>query len=103
MSNTTMAAALNKLKGVSASDKKKIQQVVEFTKATVEQAWFELQNKRGDVQAAISSLLDNPFSVVKKKQQKPKQKQTRSDYNNNSSSSRTDRDYNGRGDRGDRG
>ena len=63
------------LKGVSISDKKKIQQVAEFTKASAEQAWFELQSKNGDVQAAISSLLDNPFTVVKSKQQKQKQKE----------------------------
>merc|ERR1712070_714681 len=35
-----------------------------------DQAWFELQNKGGDVQAAISSLIDNPFEVVKTKVQK---------------------------------
>ena len=72
------SVAVGHLKGVSSSDKRKIQQVAEFTGATADQAWFELQNKNGDVQAAISSLLDNPFEVVKTKTQKQKERPQRS-------------------------
>ena len=57
---------------LSNSDKKKIFQVIEFTQATAEQAWFELQSVGGEVQAAVSNLLDNPFTTVQTKAQRKK-------------------------------
>ena len=87
-------SASAKVKGVSNADKRKIQQVVEFTNATAEQAWFELQNQKGDVQAAVSNLLDNPFTTVKSKQQKQKEKPKNTQYTS------TTRDGNRRDERG---
>eukprot|EP00215_Chloropicon_roscoffensis_P004875 CAMPEP_0197509830 /NCGR_PEP_ID=MMETSP1312-20131121/45584_1 /TAXON_ID=464262 /ORGANISM="Genus nov. species nov., Strain RCC2335" /LENGTH=113 /DNA_ID=CAMNT_0043057733 /DNA_START=181 /DNA_END=519 /DNA_ORIENTATION=+ len=98
------SVAVGHLKGVSNSDKRKIQQVAEFTGASADQAWFELQNKGGDVQAAISSLIDNPFEVVKTKVQKQKQRQSGNRDGGNGSGRRDDRggDRDGRRRGGDR-